>query len=248
MEMEKQKKVGKIVVLALLILAVLSYFCIPTVKNTLNNIFSMFATGDFTVVKEFVKSYGAYAVVVSFLLMVLQSIIAPLPAFLITFANANLFGWWQGAILSWSSAMAGAALCFWIAKILGRDVVEKITSKAGLNQIDIFFERYGKQSILIARLLPFISFDIVSYAAGLTSMKFWPFFIATGLGQLPATIVYSYVGGMLTGGARLFVTGLLILFALSVLVALLRQIYTAKQKSISVGEVKYVEKDNSFEK
>ncbi len=248
MEMEKQKKVGKIVVLALLILAVLSYFCIPTVKNTLNNIFSMFATGDFTVVKEFVKSYGAYAVVVSFLLMVLQSIMAPLPAFLITFANANLFGWWQGAILSWSSAMAGAALCFWIAKILGRDVVEKITSKAGLNQIDIFFERYGKQSILIARLLPFISFDIVSYAAGLTSMKFWPFFIATGLGQLPATIVYSYVGGMLTGGARLFVTGLLILFALSVFVALLRQIYTAKQKSKSVGEVKNVEKDNSFEK
>ena len=248
MEMEKQKKVGKIVVLALLILAVLSYFCIPTVKNTLNNIFSMFATGDFTVVKEFVKSYGAYAMVVSFLLMVLQSIVAPLPAFLITFANANLFGWWQGAILSWSSAMAGAALCFWIAKILGRDVVEKITSKAGLNQIDIFFERYGKQSILIARLLPFISFDIVSYAAGLTSMKFWPFFIATGLGQLPATIVYSYVGGMLTGGARLFVTGLLILFALSVLVALLRQIYTAKQKSKSVGEVKNVEKDNSFEK
>lgn len=248
MEMEKQKKVGKIVVLTLLILAVLSYFCIPTVKSTLNNIFSMFATGDFTVVKEFVKSYGAYAMVVSFLLMVLQSIMAPLPAFLITFANANLFGWWQGAILSWSSAMAGAALCFWIAKILGRDVVEKITSKAGLNQIDIFFERYGKQSILIARLLPFISFDIVSYAAGLTSMKFWPFFIATGLGQLPATIVYSYVGGMLTGGARLFVTGLLILFALSVLVALLRQIYTAKQKSKSVGEVKNVEKDNSFEK
>ena len=236
MEKKKQKKVGKIVVLVLIMLTVCSYFFIPAVKNTLNNIFSMFATGDFTVVKEFVKSYGPYAMVVSFLLMVLQSVLAPLPAFLITFANANLFGWWQGAILSWSSAMAGAVLCFWIAKILGRDVVEKFTSKAGLNQIDIFFERYGKQSILIARLLPFISFDIISYAAGLTSMKFWPFFIATGLGQLPATIVYSYVGGMLTGGAKLFVTGLLILFALSVFVILLRQIYSAKQKNKSVIE------------
>lgn len=239
-EKKKQKTAGKIATSALLILAMLSYFLIPTVKSTLNNIISMFAAGDFTVVREFVNSYGAYAMVVSFLLMVLQSIMAPLPAFLITFANANLFGWWQGAILSWSSAMAGAALCFAIAKILGRDVVEKLTSKAGLNQIDVFFERYGKQSILIARLLPFISFDLVSYAAGLTSMKFRPFFIATGLGQLPATIVYSYVGGMLTGGAKLFVTGLLILFALSVLVALLRQVYTAKQKGRDEGDVKNV--------
>ena len=189
----------------------------------------MFATGDFNVVKEFVASYGHYAMAVSFILMVLQSVVAPLPAFLLTFANANLFGWKAGAILSWSSAMAGAALCFYIARILGRDFVEKLTSKTGLKQIDDFFAKYGKQSILIARLLPFISFDIVSYAAGLTSMNFLGFFIATGIGQLPATIVYSYVGGMLTGGAKLFVTGLLILFALSALIILLRQIYQSKK-------------------
>ena len=41
-------------------------------------------------------------------------------------------------------------------------------------------------------------------------MSFMSFFIATGIGQLPATIVYSYVGGMLTGGAKLFVTALMI--------------------------------------
>ena len=166
---------------------------------------------------------------VSFMLMVFQSIAAPLPAFLLTFANANLFGWKAGALLSWSSAMAGAAVCFYIARILGRDFVEKLTSKTGLNQVDEFFAKYGRQSILIARLLPFISFDIVSYAAGLTSMNFLSFFIATGIGQLPATIVYSYVGGMLTGGAKLFVTALLILFALSALIILLRQIYKSKK-------------------
>ena len=161
--------------------------------------------------------------------MIFQSIAAPLPAFLITFANANLFGWWKGAILSWSSAMAGAAVCFYIAKILGRDVAEKLTSKAGLEQIDTFFERYGKNTILICRLLPFVSFDIVSYAAGLTSMSFASFFIATGIGQLPATIVYSYVGGMLTGGAKLLVTALLLIFALSALIFMLRKIYMDRQ-------------------
>ena len=170
-----------------------------------------------------------YMALISFLLMIFQSIAAPLPAFLITFANANLFGWWQGAILSWSSAMAGAAVCFFIARILGRDVAEKLTSKAGMQQIDTFFEKYGKNTVLICRLLPFISFDIVSYAAGLTSMSFISFFVATGVGQLPATIVYSYVGGMLTGGAKLLVTGLLILFALSALIFMGRKIYMDRQ-------------------
>ncbi len=92
-----------------------------------------------------------------------------------------------------------------------------------------FFRDYGKHTILIARLLPFVSFDIVSYAAGLTSMSFWTFLWATGLGQLPATFIYSYAGGMLTGGAKTFVIGLLILFAFSVLAMLLKQIWSKRQ-------------------
>ena len=218
-----------LITLGVILFAVLLYFFVPSINASINRIVAMFATGDFEVVKEFVASYGPYAMAVSFMLMIFQSIAAPLPAFLITFANANLFGWWQGAILSWSSAMVGAAVCFFIARFLGRDVVEKLTSKAGLTQIDEFFERHGRMSILVARLLPFMSFDIVSYAAGLTSMGFWEFFIATGLGQLPATIVYSYVGGMLTGGARLLVTGLLILFALAALGVLLRTVYNERK-------------------
>ena len=231
--MEEKKKINigsKIILLVVLLCCVLAYFFIPAVNQIFNKIFVMFASGDFTEVKQFISSYGVYAAVISFALMVLQSIVAPLPAFVLTFANANLFGWWQGAILSWSSAMAGAAVCFYIARILGRDVAERLTSKTGLKQIDNFFEKYGNNTILICRLLPFVSFDYVSYAAGLTSMSFWDFFIATGIGQLPATIVYSYVGGFLTGGARLFMLGLLIMFAIVSLIFMFRTIYMNKHK------------------
>ena len=231
--MEKEKRINissKVILLIAVICCVLAYFFIPSVNRILNKIFVMFASGDFTEVKQFISSYGVYAAAISFALMVLQSVMAPLPAFVLTFANANLFGWWQGAILSWSSAMAGAALCFYIARILGRDVAEKLTSKAGLRQVDEFFEKYGNNTILICRLLPFVSFDIVSYAAGLTSMSFWDFFIATGIGQLPATIVYSYVGGFLTGGAKLFMLGLLITFSLVSLIVMFKAIYTNKHK------------------
>lgn len=229
MNKKQQKRIGKAAVLFCILAAVLSCLFIPSVKDMFSRIVTMFATGDFAVVREFVASYGSYAAAVSFGLMILQSVAAPLPAFLITFANANLFGWWQGAILSWTSAMAGAVICFYIARILGRDAAEKLTSKTGLEQIDSFFGKYGKNTILICRLLPFVSFDLVSYAAGLTSMSFWSFFVATGIGQLPATIVYSYVGGMLTGGAKYFVTGLMLLFALSALIVMIRRIYMEKQ-------------------
>lgn len=221
----KKKNVGRWILLGTIIFIVIACYLIPPVREIKDQIFFMFGSGDFRIVKDFMDSYGAYAVVISFMLMILQSIAAPLPAFLITFANANLFGWWQGAILSWTSAMAGAAVCFYIARILGRDMTEKLTSKAGMSQIDLFFEKHGRLSILIARLLPFISFDIVSYAAGLTSMSFGSFFLATGIGQLPATIIYSYVGGMLTGGAGMLVKALLILFALSGLIILMKQVY-----------------------
>lgn len=227
---KKSKSIKKFVMILGIGAAIASYYGIPSVKETMNLIFKMFASGDFGVAKDFIESWGAYAAVISFGLMIFQSIAAPLPAFLITFANANLFGWWQGAILSWTSAMAGAALCFYIARVLGRDVAERFTSKAGLKQVDAFFEKYGKSTVLVCRLLPFVSFDLVSYGAGLTSMSFGSFFLATGIGQLPATIVYSYVGGMLTGGAKLFVTGLMILFALSAFIVMARKIYVEKQR------------------
>lgn len=206
------------------------YFFIPFVKININQAFFILSNVDVGMARDYILGFGIWAPIVSFLLMVFQSVVAPLPAFIITFANAGLFGWVYGAILSWSSAMAGAALCFFIARYLGRATVERFTSYKALNSIDNFFKHYGKYAVLIARLLPFISFDVVSYAAGLTSMGFWPFFIATGIGQLPATIVYSYIGGMLTGGVRTIVFGLLILFALSILLVLFKNIWKNKQR------------------
>ena len=204
------------------------YFFVAPVKNVIKQVIFIFSMLDVDAIKGYILSFGIWAPIISFLLMVFQSVAAPLPAFLITFANAGLFGWVKGAILSWTSAMAGAILCFYIARIYGRNTVEKLTSKFALEEIDGFFEKYGNYAILIARLLPFISFDIVSYAAGLTSMSLGSFLWATGIGQLPATIIYSYAGEKLTGGAKTFVTGLLILFAVSALGFLIKKIWDEK--------------------
>lgn len=226
----KKKTISKIVLIAIIVLTVVLYFAIPSFHETMNNFVSKLGSLNLESVIELIRGYGAYAAVVSFFLMILQSILSPIPALLITLSNAAVFGWWKGALLSFWSSMVGAALCFYIARTLGRDVVEKITTKTGLAKVDEFFERYGKNSILICRLLPFVSFDIVSYAAGLTPIKFWDFFIATGLGQLPATIVYSYLGN-LAGSTKTIFISIVCVVALSALVYMIGKIYNDKKKA-----------------
>ena len=227
--MKKKTNLIRLILLLVIALVLVIYLAVPAVNSSVNQAMAVLGSANLDAVAAYIRSFGAYAMVFSFVLMVFSSLIAPLPAFMITLSNAAIFGWWQGAILSWSSAMVGAALCFLLSRGLGRDVVEKFAGKGALAGVEGYFKKYGTKTILVCRLLPFVSFDAVSYFAGLTPIKFLPFFIATGLGQTPATIVYSYVGGMLTGGAKALMIGLLCLFSLVILAGIIKQIYTEHQ-------------------
>lgn len=227
--MKKKTNLIRLILLLVIALVLVIYLAVPAVNSSVNQAMAVLGSANLDAVAAYIRSFGAYAMVFSFVLMVFSSLIAPLPAFMITLSNAAIFGWWQGAILSWSSAMVGSALCFFLARGLGRDVIEKLAGRGALAGVEGYFQKYGTKTILVCRLLPFVSFDAVSYFAGLTPIKFLPFFIATGLGQTPATIVYSYVGGMLTGGAKALMIGLLCLFSLVILAGIIKQIYTEHQ-------------------
>lgn len=224
--MGKIKKSTVIKILSLIAVVLLFVFVKP-LNVGLKNMLGAFE--NLESVMEYIRSFGGWAVAISFLMMILQSIAAPIPAFVITFANAAIWGWWKGAILSWSSAMAGAAICFGISRFYGRGVAEKFASKMALDEVEVFFEKYGKNTILVARLLPFVPFDPISYAAGLTSMTFGGFFLATGIGQTPATIVYSYAAAT-SSDPSTFVRGLLLLFGFAALVYTAKKIWTERNK------------------
>ena len=199
----------------------LLFFAVPPFHDWLASIFDLFS--DPQAMREYIAAYGHLAPVISALLMIFQSVAAPLPAFLITFANGLLFGVWWGAALSWSSAMLGAALCFFIARYFGRPVVVKLVSEPALASSDRFFDRYGKHAVLIARLVPIISFDVISYGSGLAGMGFLGFWLATGIGQLPATILYSYLGDEATGTIKILFWVFGIVIAISIVTALIKR-------------------------
>ncbi len=172
--------------------------------------------------REYIAGYGLFAPLISATLMIFQSVIAPLPAFLITIANGALFGFWWGMLLSWSSAMLGAALCFYIARFLGAKHVARIVSQPVVNKTDQFIQRYGNYAILIARLIPYIPFDVVSYAAGLTRIRFIGFWLATGIGQLPATAVYTYLGNRISTHTNLILLGFGVIISVSIVIWLVK--------------------------
>lgn len=106
-----------------------------------------------------------------------------------------VFGGFWGAVLSWAGALTGALTSFYIARLFGNVAAEKII---GNHKAVEFIRRAGEKNgfyvILLARLLPFISFDFISYMAGLNGIRTWDFISGTAIGMLPATIVYTVFG------------------------------------------------------
>lgn len=205
--------------LGLIVALPAAYFLIPPLRAKVDSWLFMLAMVDVAALRDYVQSTGAWAPLASIGLMILQAVIAPLPAFVITFANAALFGWAWGALLSWTGAMLGAALCFALARWYGRGLVETLTPPGTLQRFDQLSERWGLWAVLVARLLPFIPFDPVSYAAGLARIGWWRFLLATGIGQLPATIVYSLAGDLLAVDIRLLALAIAAVFVVSTVFA-----------------------------
>ena len=151
--------------------------------------------GNLDQVIKLIRSWGVAAPLMSVLLMITQAIVAPIPAFLITAANGMIFGSFWGALISWIDALMGALTSFYIARLFKNVALRKIVR----NQKTVEFirhaaEKRGLYVILLARLLPFISFDIISYMAGLSGIRPWAFILGTALGMLPATIIYTFFG------------------------------------------------------
>jgi uncharacterized membrane protein YdjX (TVP38/TMEM64 family) len=147
--------------------------------------------GNIDRLKAFVLSYGIWAPLISACLMVAQSVILFLPAFPIFVVNALVFGLLWGLLLSWSSAVLGSITCFAIAKTLGRPVVHRMVNRVHLETADVALRRYEKYIILFFGFVPVISFDVISYAAGLTLLTYWEFIALVCIAQVPSALFYS---------------------------------------------------------
>ena len=144
-------------------------------------------------IRAFVMRAGPVGPLAVIGLMTLAIVASPIPSAPIALAAGLVYGHLWGTVLVAIGAETGAVVAFLIARYLGRDAVERWLGARMNNRF------FGSQNALmftvfISRLLPFISFDAISYAAGLSRITFWRFGLATLAGIIPASFVLAHLG------------------------------------------------------
>ena len=124
-------------------------------------------------------------------------------AAIMTLAGGFLFGVLVGATLTVIGATLGATLLFLVARSA---VGDSLRERAGpfLARMAEGFSKNAFSYLLFLRLVPAFPFWAVNLAAALLGMRLAPFVVATGLGIIPATVVYSAFGA---GLGQIFDTG-----------------------------------------
>lgn len=134
---------------------------------------------------------------IGFMLIMALTVASPLPSLPLDIAAGIFFGPYLGTFYSATGALSGALISFLIARILGRSLIERFL-RGHINFCTSCSDRVLTGIVFITRLIPVVSFDMVSYGAGLTKMSVIRFSLATFLGMLPLTFVYNYFGNVLT--------------------------------------------------
>jgi len=127
---------------------------------------------------------GIYILIVAFSL--------PGGAFL-TIAGGFLFGPLLGAFIVVVAATVGAAILFLIAKTTLGDALRQ---RAGpwLQKMEAGFQENAFSYLLVLRLIPLFPFFVVNLVPAFLGVSLRTYFLATFIGIIPGTVVYSQVG------------------------------------------------------
>lgn len=145
-----------------------------------------------------IHSWGNWGVAGSIGLMILHSVV-PFPAEALAMANGIVYGLFWGSVITWTGAMLGAFFAFGCTRLLGQRFAKKMLSEKNWQTVENWSAQYGWQTLLLVRFIPVIAFNVINYAAGLTTVSVWTFTWTTALGILPLTILSAWLGDRLTG-------------------------------------------------
>jgi uncharacterized membrane protein YdjX (TVP38/TMEM64 family) len=147
-------------------------------------------------ITELLDQTGIWAPLAYMALMACAVIITPIPSLPLDIAAGAFFGVWLGTLYSLLGALIGASVAFGLARYLGRGMVEKLV-RGHISFCRQCSNKLLTKVVFLSRLVPFISFDVVSYGAGLTNISFSGFALATLFGMFPLTLAYNYFGATL---------------------------------------------------
>lgn len=181
-------------------------------------------------IKEFVLSYGVFAPIIFIILFTFVPLTL-FPDAILAIAGGLIFGLFEGSIYIMIGALCGATLSFYLARFYGSWLRKKLKGEKFLN-IDEQVKNNGFLIIFLLRLIPLVPFDIISYSAGFSSIRYKDFILATFIGIIPGVLVYANIGAQsLEFGSNNFYFSIALLIGLIVISMLFKKRVQKKLQS-----------------
>ncbi|WP_138205579.1 TVP38/TMEM64 family protein [Haloimpatiens lingqiaonensis] len=188
------------------------------------NVFKNFSPKE---LKEYLGNYGIWASVVYIIMFTLVPLTL-FPDSVLAIGGGLAFGLIKGSIYTLIGAVLGGTLSFYIARFLGRDFVKKLTSHK-LAHFEKSLEKNGFVVVLLLRMIPLFPFDIVSYSAGCSNIRYKDFIFATLIGTIPGIVVYTNLGDKSANiGSKSFYVSICLLILLFLASFLLKKKFSFK--------------------
>lgn len=157
--------------------------------------FSLAISGNVEGLVEYLRSFGPWAVIISFLLDVLINAGSIFPSVFLSTANGLIFGLPLGIIISWLAETTGVVVSFYLMRFLFRDAAEKIIAKSNsLQHIDEASGKHGLEWMAFARALPYFPSGILTAVGAVSSISARDYIIANLIGKLPSTALEVIIG------------------------------------------------------
>ncbi|OGO06213.1 MAG: hypothetical protein A2Y73_08555 [Chloroflexi bacterium RBG_13_56_8] len=141
--------------------------------------------------KELLGPWSPLVIVVA---EILQVLLAPMPGQIIGIAAGYLYGVFWGTILSMIGLTLGTMIAIWLARRLGRPLLERIASPELLTRIDSYAQRRGSLTFFLIFLFPFLPDDVCCFLAGLTPLRMGELVLLAIVGRAPGIIVSTLIG------------------------------------------------------
>ena len=150
-------------------------------------------------VLQLFNTYPQYAIVFSICINVLIAILGVVPSVFLTAANILFFGFWQGAIISFSGEAIGAYISFVLYRLgFKKNIENKLKSYPAVNRLLQLEGREAFISIVSLRLIPFIPSGLITFTAAMGKVNVVTFFIASSVGKIPALLIECYAAYQVT--------------------------------------------------
>lgn len=145
----------------------------------------------------FLDQYHWQSILIYILIQAIQVIVSVIPGQAFQFAAGYLYTFFPGLLFSLIGAALGTWVSFSLAKVLGKDAVHLFI---GEQKTAYYVERLNSKKayaiVFLLYLIPGLPKDIVSYAAGVSEMKFKPFFTFSMMGRVPGMAASILIGAL----------------------------------------------------